>query len=1845
MSIKPNPEKTVLVPGGTYTVDITTTVERGGLLKEDKIPNPYLDITIDSDSPDTAATITGVASREGDYGIVQRDTVTQSLSISTDEFSAGSLNRVLLRVQVPENASSVTLSVEAGRGSGTPDVTVTNTYTATTDRASWEALAASAEARSRTAAKLNDGYDAMVDGRSLDNIIDRGMRTTFLTAVNFGKSLLVGAALGTLPAVGSGRILSHLPAIGQLADSLKTANEYRKYANSLESDEKFDGPWIGSASRAQMRMVENGFTTIELNRVETAGNTSFILSRIEDLSEEEAEAWRNHNRERALDKLRRQREYLTATDSYEQIDDLRTPPTLAENVDSDGESLTQTEAGLGGKFNLYTAALSQENTAKDGPRTGFSNERAFENAALYFQGVRKFSTRTEGSIQRTISTTQRPTPSVTLTNRAEVRTQLASTGTVQATFRVSNDGGPTTIHGFLSLTYSDETLELRRIEQVDEESDGEVLRNTVYDPQNRSKYVNDTLTNTYEPGTERVLTRGGDRKYVDRSVTDVFERFAAGETNTYRVTFERSGPVSEPAEIGYRTAFQPLVHESGQSAFVRAPTQETPGTQTGVQEWAIYTVNDSGTSSAPFDLEIVDTNAPITAGEPLEITGRIENNGTETATSSVVLSVADIGTASASVRLAAGEATERTFTVQTSKSDEGENRVELVSPSDATSATVRIKSTQPDLAGEGTETNPFVVTNARQLQAIQNDLDAYYVLGNDINASETTRWNGGSGFDPIVQNPTYGDSKFTGTLDGRGHTITGLTIDRPWTNYVGLFAWVGSDGTVKNVVLRDVDIRGEGIKGSIAGRNDGRIRRAGATGSLGGPHGRGGGLVGTNHGTITESFASVSVSGEDTLGGLVGGNYGTISESYATGSVSGYYYLGGLAGYNRGNITESYATAHVSSHGDSGGFVGSNGGSSSTTDGYWSVNATGMGHSANGTALTTAEMTGDTAVETMVGFDFGTAWQIRSDDPPALAWQDIETNTPPMATADRYSTVTERTLSVSAPGVLSDDTDEDGNSLAVVETTTPPSNGTVTLVRNGSFRYTPEDGFTGQDSFTYRVSDGAGASDTAVVAIDVTAGARTVDGDEDGDNDYATIGAALEAADGGRITVEPGTYAEQLTVEDNVTLVAPNGATLNGTGFDSAAAITIPVGSAATPSIAGFRIQNYTTGVAAGGAPSVSGSEGTAGSWVLRNVTIVGSDRYAVDASQTTGDWTLDEVRIRESGRGVKAAEATGAWLIRDSKITATDTYAVAAYQSEGDWTIRNSTARADAGVSAGRSAGDWTVLGSQIYGGLDAEVSDGNWTVRYSLVAGGSIDARKTDGNWSVRSSVVRNSVYGVVAKYVSGDWVIDQSAFVDISGNDISAYFARTAGDATNNWWGSNGRSCTGNVDCSNPLSNPPAFLPDNERPLVRIDTPSEPTETNVTVTLDASNSTDPDGRLRSLEWDVDDDGSYERTGTTIEWSRSTPGTYTVGLRATDSMGGTNTTATTIAVVDELPPSITDLNKNVSSADVRVTRVGFSVRAHDDDAVSEYRWDFDGDGTIDARTNTSKTTHTYAELGDVSPTITVVDTTGHTATSTFQPVNVADETAPSPAISGSSSAVVDVETAFSAANSTDNSQIVEYRWDFDGDGRTDETTVTATTSHTYTEPGKSYTVSVTAVDRGNNTASASIRVRVRANTRPDLETTVLTKRNNVGSPVRIRAAANDENDAVRSIAVSYRGRVRENVSCAVGNCSVTLSTSPEQSTWNEANETYGTSPMTLRATDSYGASVSKTVHVRVYVAGDTNGDGTVNIFDAVELGRNWQTRRGDESYSAAADLNNDGVVNIFDAVVIGRNWRDSGD
>jgi len=118
-------------------------------------------------------------------------------------------------------------------------------------------------------------------------------------------------------------------------------------------------------------------------------------------------------------------------------------------------------------------------------------------------------------------------------------------------------------------------------------------------------------------------------------------------------------------------------------------------------------------------------------------------------------------------------------------------------------------------------------------------------------------------------------------------------------------------------------------------------------------------------------------------------------------------------------------------------------------------------------------------------------------------------NDPPVATDDTGSVTEGGTLNQAAPGVLSNDSDPENDALTVSTTSvTPPTNGSLTLNADGSYTYSPDSAFIGDDSFVYEVCDTEPLCDTATVAIivnpsvpvtvEVRVAARSDDAEEEG---------------------------------------------------------------------------------------------------------------------------------------------------------------------------------------------------------------------------------------------------------------------------------------------------------------------------------------------------------------------------------------------------------------------------------------------------------------------------------------------------------------------------------------------------------------------------------------------------------------------------------------------------------------------------------------------------------------------------------------------------------------------------
>ena len=185
----------------------------------------------------------------------------------------------------------------------------------------------------------------------------------------------------------------------------------------------------------------------------------------------------------------------------------------------------------------------------------------------------------------------------------------------------------------------------------------------------------------------------------------------------------------------------------------------------------------------------------------------------------------------------------------------------------------------------------------------------------------------------VATGSTYVTGTFTGTFDGGGFTISGLT--QPLFDVIGVSDGIG--GNVSDLNLASgTDESGVIGKGALAntleagGNIDNVSSSANVTDS-----GEGcecipgiGGLVGTSYGTITNSDVTGNVTGTVTenVGGLVGYSEGVITNSYTTGLVTGTENVGGLVGSSDGVITDSYATGTVDGTSDVGGLVGSSDG-------------------------------------------------------------------------------------------------------------------------------------------------------------------------------------------------------------------------------------------------------------------------------------------------------------------------------------------------------------------------------------------------------------------------------------------------------------------------------------------------------------------------------------------------------------------------------------------------------------------------------------------------------------------------------------------------------------------------------------------------------------------------------------------------------------------------------------------------------------------------------------------------------------------------------------------------------
>ncbi len=341
----------------------------------------------------------------------------------------------------------------------------------------------------------------------------------------------------------------------------------------------------------------------------------------------------------------------------------------------------------------------------------------------------------------------------------------------------------------------------------------------------------------------------------------------------------------------------------------------------------------------------------------------------------------------------------------------------------------RLNSERRYSGGTGTQADPFQISRTNDWQtitAIPNDWDKHFILTADLD------FTGVNALTPVAPDTIastdyqFEGTRFTGSLNGQGHTLHNAVIYQPDHDFVGLFGSIGVEGRVENLNLENISVTGRLSVGALAGENyTGTIVHCRTHGTVNGSYWHCGGLVGDgNGGSISKCSAKGTVNGTNWVGGLVGyhHNNGTINACSAAAEVNGTSIVGGLAGieedwnsyisesYATGTVTatttqagglvgrlqsgfiqQSYSTGDVFCPSNAGALLGYNTpGSGYVSDLFWDTETchltvgVGGGNSSGVTGKTTAQM------KTLSTFpwDFDTVWSIcEQTNYPRLQWQ------------------------------------------------------------------------------------------------------------------------------------------------------------------------------------------------------------------------------------------------------------------------------------------------------------------------------------------------------------------------------------------------------------------------------------------------------------------------------------------------------------------------------------------------------------------------------------------------------------------------------------------------------------------------------------------------------------------------------------------------------------------------------------------------------------------------------------------------------------------------------------------
>jgi hypothetical protein len=232
------------------------------------------------------------------------------------------------------------------------------------------------------------------------------------------------------------------------------------------------------------------------------------------------------------------------------------------------------------------------------------------------------------------------------------------------------------------------------------------------------------------------------------------------------------------------------------------------------------------------------------------------------------------------------------------------------------------------------------VSDFKQLLAFGQNADLKFILTDDLD---------------LATEPGLYVPYFAGEFDGNSHKISNFSFHFDFTYEVGLFGYLAYGGRVHDVVAENVSITAFGDVGGLVGCNYGTVSNSYSTGNVAGDNNVGG-LVGYSWSHVINCYSATSVTGNTNVGGLVGEIDSLLTNSYSSGNVTGTNNVGGLVGDNlHGTVTDCYSKGRVNGEENVGGLAGI-ANENYVHNSFWDTQTSGQATSDGGTGLNTTEM-------------------------------------------------------------------------------------------------------------------------------------------------------------------------------------------------------------------------------------------------------------------------------------------------------------------------------------------------------------------------------------------------------------------------------------------------------------------------------------------------------------------------------------------------------------------------------------------------------------------------------------------------------------------------------------------------------------------------------------------------------------------------------------------------------------------------------------------------------------------------------------------------------------------------